>query len=112
MTGWAVGCLTLHDWRLLRERFHPGEIHLSSKDSKTVWGKGPNSANHQFRTNTVKQKVRVKVISRSRTTKRTDVRFMSKRYKGRKSVRTKGSHGREWTTAALTKEAEYVTLQN
>lgn len=72
--------------RLLRERFHPGEIHLSCKDSKTVWGKAPNNANHRFRTNTVKQKVGDKVISRSRMTKRTDVQFMSKQYKGRKKV--------------------------
>lgn len=83
----SMGCgmsdPTQLEW-LLRERFQPREMNLNSKDSKPVWGKSPNSANHGFRTYTVKQKVEDKIIIWSRMTKRTDVPFMSKQYEGRK----------------------------
>lgn len=78
--------------RLLRGRFQPAEMHLNSKDSKTVWEKAPSNDNHWFRTNKVKQNVKDKVISRNRLTKRTNAQFMyrGKKYKGRKKVSTKG----------------------
>lgn len=90
-----IGCgMSDPTWleRLLRGRFHPAEMRLNSKDSKTAWEKAPSNDNHWFRINTVKQNVKDKVTSRSRLTQRTNAQFMykGKKYKGRRKEPTKG----------------------
>lgn len=95
--------------RLLRGRFHPAEMHLNIKDSKTVWEKAPSNDNHWFTTNTVKQKVKEKAKAEADWPREpmTSLCIGGRNTKAERKFPQKGSHGREWT-----KQAEYVAAQN